>query len=169
MKPGRVLNAHPCCIPNRKKYRAEGRRENLSRQLTGYFVPILLETGVVGGGILKEASCTRLLFIQRVGHQRVVRHENFIQCLECGTGKIKGEHCFAYLKGQDCRKLKKKKVKVPRGDQGNRFAALPSLEPRRCHGCERAVEPRAWRNRCPVAATRRTVAPASDRPGQPAR
>eukprot|EP00971_Amphidinium_carterae_P172874 3426777-Amphidinium_carterae.1 len=47
-------------------------------------------------------------------HLCVVQHAAFLQCLDCicQTGKVKGEYNFAYLTGQDCRKLKKKKVKV---------------------------------------------------------
>eukprot|EP00971_Amphidinium_carterae_P166768 3304713-Amphidinium_carterae.2 len=55
-------------------------------------------------------------------HQRVVRHETFIQCLDCGrqTGKVKGEYNFAYLNSQDCRKFKKKK-----GTKACRFPRQP--------------------------------------------
>eukprot|EP00971_Amphidinium_carterae_P230339 4571272-Amphidinium_carterae.1 len=47
-------------------------------------------------------------------HQRVVRHAIFLRCLNCGrqAGKVKGEYNFFYLKRQDCRQLKRKKVKV---------------------------------------------------------
>eukprot|EP00971_Amphidinium_carterae_P091037 1801998-Amphidinium_carterae.1 len=59
-------------------------------------------------------------------HLCVVRHAAFLQCLDCGceTGKVKGEYNFFYLKRQDCRKLKKKKVKV-------RLAGLLAPEVRR--------------------------------------
>eukprot|EP00971_Amphidinium_carterae_P083136 1644934-Amphidinium_carterae.1 len=46
-------------------------------------------------------------------HQRVVKHETFLQCLDCNrqTGKVKGKYNFAYLRTQDCRQLKIKRVK----------------------------------------------------------
>eukprot|EP00971_Amphidinium_carterae_P343959 6484040-Amphidinium_carterae.1 len=49
-------------------------------------------------------------------HHRVVRHEDFLQCLACTrwTGKVRGEYNFAYLTRQSCRKLKKRKQKKRR-------------------------------------------------------
>eukprot|EP00971_Amphidinium_carterae_P320293 6366847-Amphidinium_carterae.1 len=49
-------------------------------------------------------------------HFRVVRHEDFLQCLNCIriTGKVRGEYNFAYLTRQACRKLKKRKQKKRR-------------------------------------------------------
>eukprot|EP00971_Amphidinium_carterae_P179394 3558302-Amphidinium_carterae.1 len=46
-------------------------------------------------------------------HLHVVRHEVFLQCLDCGrqTGKVKGKLNLTYLNNQDCRPLKKKQVK----------------------------------------------------------
>eukprot|EP00971_Amphidinium_carterae_P273497 5427772-Amphidinium_carterae.1 len=44
-------------------------------------------------------------------HMRVVRHETFLQCLDCirHTGKVKGAYNFSYLNTQDCRPLNKKR------------------------------------------------------------
>eukprot|EP00971_Amphidinium_carterae_P233592 4635715-Amphidinium_carterae.1 len=49
-------------------------------------------------------------------HLRVVRHEDFLQCLECTriTGKVRGDYNFAYLTRQACRRLKKRKQKKRR-------------------------------------------------------
>eukprot|EP00971_Amphidinium_carterae_P139967 2773403-Amphidinium_carterae.1 len=49
-------------------------------------------------------------------HLRVVRHEDFLQCLDCTriTGKVRGEYNFAYMSRQTCRKLKKRKQKKRR-------------------------------------------------------
>eukprot|EP00971_Amphidinium_carterae_P050337 991815-Amphidinium_carterae.4 len=50
----------------------------------------------------------------RIGpHLHVVRHETHIQCRDCGqqTGKVNGNYNFADLNRQDCRPLKKRKVK----------------------------------------------------------
>eukprot|EP00971_Amphidinium_carterae_P195256 3874542-Amphidinium_carterae.1 len=46
-------------------------------------------------------------------HLRVVRHADFLQCLDCTrqTGKVRGNYDFAYLTRQSCRKLKKRKKK----------------------------------------------------------
>eukprot|EP00971_Amphidinium_carterae_P031044 611017-Amphidinium_carterae.1 len=48
-------------------------------------------------------------------HKRVVKHADFLQCLDCNrqAGKVKttGKNNFAYMRTQDCRQLKIKKVK----------------------------------------------------------
>eukprot|EP00971_Amphidinium_carterae_P288776 5734079-Amphidinium_carterae.1 len=53
-------------------------------------------------------------------HLRVVRHGDFLQCLDCTrqTGKVRGEYNFAYLTRQDCRRLKKRKQKKRRAGFG---------------------------------------------------
>eukprot|EP00971_Amphidinium_carterae_P267236 5301162-Amphidinium_carterae.2 len=49
-------------------------------------------------------------------HLRVVRHADFLQCLDCNrqTGKVKRKYNFAYLTRQSCRTLKKRKKKKRR-------------------------------------------------------
>eukprot|EP00971_Amphidinium_carterae_P326911 6458002-Amphidinium_carterae.1 len=49
-------------------------------------------------------------------HLRVVRHADFLQCMDCNrqTGKVRGNYKFAYLTRQSCRKLKKRKQKKRR-------------------------------------------------------
>eukprot|EP00971_Amphidinium_carterae_P196069 3890536-Amphidinium_carterae.1 len=49
-------------------------------------------------------------------HLRVVRHEDFLQCLECTriTGKVRGDYNFAYMTRQACRRMKKRKQKKRR-------------------------------------------------------
>eukprot|EP00971_Amphidinium_carterae_P043293 851777-Amphidinium_carterae.1 len=48
-------------------------------------------------------------------HQRVVKHADFIQCLDCNrqAGKVKatGKYDFAHMRTQDCRQLQIKRVK----------------------------------------------------------
>eukprot|EP00971_Amphidinium_carterae_P145354 2880212-Amphidinium_carterae.1 len=43
-------------------------------------------------------------------HRRVVTYNTFVRCLDCHrqTGKVKGKFNFAYLRGQECRQLKKR-------------------------------------------------------------
>eukprot|EP00971_Amphidinium_carterae_P208937 4145054-Amphidinium_carterae.4 len=49
-------------------------------------------------------------------HQRVVKHEAFLQCLDCNrhAGRVKatGKCNFSYMRTQDCGQLKIKKVKT---------------------------------------------------------
>eukprot|EP00971_Amphidinium_carterae_P185333 3679844-Amphidinium_carterae.1 len=42
-------------------------------------------------------------------HRRVVTYDTFARCLDCQrqTGKVRGKFNFRYLKGQECRPLKK--------------------------------------------------------------
>eukprot|EP00971_Amphidinium_carterae_P334049 6469113-Amphidinium_carterae.1 len=51
--------------------------------------------------------------VQKLHSRRVVRHAAFLKCLDCGRqpGKVKGNKYFSYLKRQNFRQLKKKKVK----------------------------------------------------------
>eukprot|EP00971_Amphidinium_carterae_P295004 5857851-Amphidinium_carterae.1 len=59
-------------------------------------------------------------------HLRVVRHADFLQCLDCTrqTGKVNGKYNFAYSTRQSCRTLKKRKQKKRRTGFGGAEARV---------------------------------------------